>query len=136
MNNFKHFILIYFYFLLVFCQSCATKTAKVEPSKIRGAMAPDQIRIILEENSQTLAICYKTELKKSKRKFSNIIESKFNINQSGKVENLTLRVLKGEENSNILDCLSKSLKTIQFPKPSGNGAVSVTQPFNFYPNQP
>lgn len=96
---------------------------------IKGALSKDEVRHVLKRNNERIRYCYEQQLLKNP-KLKGTASVRFVIVASGLVSTSEL-VSTTINNKNVEDCLVKAVSTFQFPKPKGNGSVTVTYPFTF-----
>lgn len=100
-------------------------------TKILGAVDPELIRKLLREYIPHFRHCYQKELLRNPD-LNGIFDLDFEINPSGKGQNLKISNSKGKFTTQGMGCLKTVIKKIRFPKPRGGGTVDVVQPLNFY----
>jgi len=78
--------------------------------------------------------CYKDELDKTNRKFKFNSVLNFNINNSGRVEDINIDIKDNADNKYVQAtsaCLKLALEETIFPKFKGKGKVKVNQTMRF-----
>jgi FHA domain len=95
---------------------------------VLGSMDPDLIRKILRDNVPLFSNCYQRELEGT-GEVSGLVRLNFVIGSSGSVSKASTSTdanIPGE----VIGCVTKVLRGIQFPPPMGGGSVEVVQPLN------
>ena len=100
-------------------------------TKILGAVDPELIRKLLREYIPHFRHCYQKELK-TNPKLNGIFDLDFQITSKGRGARLKILNSKTAFTSKGLNCLTRVINRIQFPRPRGGGTVDVVQPLNFY----
>ena len=105
----------------------APEEAKPKP---KGTLDKELISKVMNDNQETIKTCYDKELKEEPHPAGSIIvnfviEAEGNVSAATVVDKSTLR------NKNIEICITDAIKKYTFPKPKGNGQVTVNYPFMF-----
>lgn len=96
---------------------------------VQGGHDKAIIRRIIKRNIQKLQYCYEKGLLENPTLKGTVI-SKFTIGVDGLV---TASTSSGMGNPSIESCVAGVIKVAEFPKPKGNGTVTVTYPLTFQP---
>lgn len=111
------------------------RTAKVpraihgEGTEIRGALAKEAIRRVIQQHLNEVRFCY-TEGLRATPDLSGRVQVLFVISGSGAVQNASV-VESGLHQPNVERCISEAVRRWNFPAPEGGGYVSVRYPFVF-----
>lgn len=112
------------------------KSVKAEPEPTPqpaydGSLNPEDIRATIGKGGAKIGECYQDELNKTKT-LRGKVHVTFVVEVDGSVA--AVKVRKSTlQSPPVEECLVTHLKTLQFPKPQGEGMVIVNYPFNFNP---
>lgn len=107
------------------------ETAYVEPKTVvLGSMDPDLLRKILREYLPQFKHCYQIELQ-TNEDVKGVLDLNFRIDKDGKVSDASISSKNAQFSQQGINCMTKVLRMIDFPKPKGGGVVDVKQPLNF-----
>ena len=96
-------------------------------------LTSNEILAVIKFNFQKISKCYEETLKKSPDLHGKL-NSRIIIAPSGQVKTFKASTAPGDiTHSELLSCVSKTIKSWQFPKPRGNKDVTVNYPFVFNP---
>jgi hypothetical protein len=98
---------------------------------VLGSMDPELLRKILQEYLPQFRHCYQQELV-TMSDLKGVIDLDFQIDPEGRVSKTAVKAKDARFSRKGVDCMSKVLGIIQFPKPKGGGVVDVRQPLNFF----
>lgn len=107
-------------------------TAKIGQPAVQGDLDKAIIRRYIKRNIQKLQYCYEKELLQTPT-LKGTVTADFTIGVDGLVSASTA---SGIGNTNVETCIAAVIKAIEFPKPKGNGPVTVKYPFMFQPADP
>lgn len=107
-------------------------TAKIGQPTVQGDLDKAIIRRYVKRNLQKLMYCYEKELL-HKPTLRGTVTAEFTIGPDGLVSASTA---SGIGNTDVETCIAGVLKAIEFPKPKGNGPVTVKYPLTFQPAEP
>ena len=110
----------------IVASSIPTKTV------VLGSIDPELLRKILREYLPQFKHCYQKELELQSAKTKGVIDLNFTINGRGRVSKVAIDAKGSKFSRSGINCMTKVLKIIEFPKPKGGGVVDVRQPLNFY----
>jgi TonB family protein len=96
---------------------------------VMGSLDRELVRKVIRDNSGQIRFCYESQLTKYP-KLRGTVSIKFIINADGKVVSSTV-ANSTAGNAELETCVAGRVRTWQFPKPKGGGAVAVTYPFIF-----
>lgn len=102
---------------------------------VLGSMDPELLRKILQQYLPQFRHCYQQELVYNSEDIRGIVDLNFEILGSGKVAKVDIRAKDSRFSKKGINCMSKVLSIIDFPKPKGGGRVAVRQPLNFFSEQ-
>jgi TonB family protein len=107
--------------------------ASSAPSSERrcGSLDKQLIRQVVLENLGEIRDCYEREVKSSPG-LAGTVAVKLTIGPTGAVT-LSEVARSTVDNAALELCVASRIRTWTFPKPSGDGPVTVTYPFNFEP---
>jgi TonB family protein len=100
-------------------------------ASVRGSLDKEIIRRIIRRHINEVKHCYEQELAREPR-LAGRISVQFTIAETGMV---VASVLQSSTmgNPRVESCVVKSVRRWEFPRPSDDGVVIVTYPFNFTP---
>jgi TonB family protein len=104
----------------------------VPPEKLglpKGMIDKSEVQKTVASHMSEVKYCYEKEAAK-KDIGSGQITIRFVVNQAGKVEKATV-VSATLKNSEVQSCVLKAAQRWKFPKPTGEGSVTVNYPFTF-----
>lgn len=99
---------------------------------VLGSMDPELLRKILQQYLPQFRHCYQQELAYNSEDIKGIVDLNFEIAGSGKVGKINIRAKDSRFSKRGINCMSKVLGIIDFPKPKGGGRVAVRQPLSFF----
>jgi len=99
---------------------------------VLGSMDPELLRKILQQYLPQFRHCYQQELVYNSEDIRGIVDLNFEILGSGKVAKVNIKAKDNRFSKKGINCMSKVLSIIDFPKPKGGGRVAVRQPLNFF----
>jgi hypothetical protein len=99
---------------------------------VLGSMDPELLRKILQQYLPQFRHCYQQELAYNSEDIKGIVDLNFEIAASGKVGKIKVRAKDSRFSKRGLNCMSKILAIIDFPRPKGGGRVAVRQPLSFF----
>ncbi|HTR49542.1 MAG TPA: AgmX/PglI C-terminal domain-containing protein [Kofleriaceae bacterium] len=104
----------------------AVPTVAITEGQVLGDLDKSIIRRYIKRNLEKITYCYEHELL-AKPELAGTITVQFFIQPDGTV---------GQSNASGFDhevasCVAGVVKAIEFPRPNGNGGVTVNYPFNF-----
>ncbi len=112
-----------------------TGGSSAPPSQVRvgnaitnGGLEKNIIRRFIRRKLPSVRHCYEKVLLRNPG-LSGTVVVKFEIGADGSVSKATSKGM----DASVADCVSKTLGTMQFPKPNGGGVVTVRYPFTFQP---
>jgi len=107
-------------------------TAKIGQPAVQGDLDKSIIRRYVRRNLQKLMYCYEKQLLRTPT-LRGTVTAEFTIGRDGLVSASTA---SGIGNTDVETCIAHVLKAIEFPKPKGNGSVTVKYPLTFQPAEP
>ena len=96
---------------------------------IEGALPPDVIKKVINENKNQVRYCYEVELQRNQN-LEGRVQVKWIIGATGAVAQVVIKD-SSIKNANVENCLIGKIKTWKFPPPAGGGTVEVNYPFVF-----
>lgn len=99
---------------------------------VLGSMDPELLRKILQQYLPQFRHCYQQELAYNSEDIQGIVDLNFEISGVGKVGKINVRAKDSRFSKRGINCMTKVLSIIDFPKPKGGGRVAVRQPLNFF----
>ena len=103
-----------------------------QPSGARcGSLDKQQIRQVVMENLGEIRDCYEREVRSSPR-LAGTVAVRVTIAPTGAVS-FSKVARSTVDNASLELCVASRIQNWTFPKPSGEGPVTVTYPFNFDP---
>lgn len=99
---------------------------------VLGSMDPELLRKILQQYLPQFRHCYQQELAYNSEDIKGIVDLNFEISGSGKVGKMDIRAKDSRFSKRGINCMTKVLAIIDFPKPKGGGRVAVRQPLSFF----
>lgn len=99
---------------------------------VLGSMDPELLRKILQQYLPQFRHCYQQELAYNSEDIQGIVDLNFEISGVGKVGKIDISAKDSRFSKKGINCMSKVLSIIDFPKPKGGGRVAVRQPLNFF----
>lgn len=99
---------------------------------VLGSMDPELLRKILQQYLPQFRHCYQQELAYNSEDIQGIVDLNFEISGAGKVGKIDVVAKDDRFSSKGINCMTKVLSIIDFPKPKGGGRVAVRQPLNFF----
>jgi pSer/pThr/pTyr-binding forkhead associated (FHA) protein len=102
---------------------------------VLGSMDPELLRKILQRYLPQFRHCYQEELANNSEDIKGIVDLNFTISGSGKVTEMDIKAKDKRFSRSGINCMSKVLSIIDFPKPKGGGRVAVRQPLSFFSEQ-
>ena len=94
---------------------------------VMGALPPEVIKKVINENKQQIRYCYEVELQRNQNLEGRVMMS-WIIAATGSVAKV--RVANSSlNNPNVERCIAAKIKTWKFPAPAGGGIVEVNYPF-------
>lgn len=107
-------------------------TTYIDPKTVvLGSMDPELLRRILQEYLPQFRHCYQQELERQGDLLQGIVDMNFRIENNGRVSKVDIKTKNSSFTAGGVECMSKVLRIIDFPKPKGGGVVDVRQPLNF-----
>ncbi len=103
------------------------QTGNGQPST-PGALSKDVIRRVIRTKLPRFRYCYESQLMVSPN-LSGTVIARFTIGTSGNVAQVTSTGM----DPSVSHCVTKTIRSLQFPPPKGGGIVNVTYPFTFAP---
>lgn len=94
-----------------------------------GNLNKEIIRRYIRRKLPQIRYCYEKQLL-TDATLAGRVSVQFVIEADGHVSSSSATGL----HQDVADCVGKAISSIQFPKPSGGGTVTVTYPFNFQPS--
>ncbi len=98
---------------------------------VLGSMDPELLRRILREYIPQFQHCYQQELEINEA-VKGVVDLKFRILGSGKVSKVGIKTKRSRFSKRGSGCMTRVLRSINFPRPKGGGVVDVRQPLNFF----
>ncbi len=99
---------------------------------VLGSMDPELLRKILQQYLPQFRHCYQQELAYNSEDIKGIVDLNFEISGSGKVGKMNIKAKDSRFSKRGINCMTKVLSIIDFPKPKGGGRVAVRQPLSFF----
>ena len=99
---------------------------------VLGSMDPELLRKILQQYLPQFRHCYQQELAYNSEDIKGIVDLNFEISGAGKVGKINIRAKDSRFSKRGINCMTKVLSIIDFPKPKGGGRVAVRQPLSFF----
>ena len=99
---------------------------------VLGSMDPELLRKILQQYLPQFRHCYQQELAYNSEDIKGIVDLNFEISGAGKVSKINVKPKDSRFSKRGINCMSKVLSIIDFPKPKGGGQVAVRQPLSFF----
>lgn len=99
---------------------------------VLGSIDPELLRKILQQYLPQFRHCYQQELAYNSEDIKGIVDLNFEINKIGRAGKMNIKAKDSRFSKKGINCMSKVLSIINFPKPKGGGRVAVRQPLNFY----
>lgn len=99
---------------------------------VLGSMDPELLRKILQQYLPQFRHCYQQELAYNSEDIQGIVDLNFEINGVGKVGKINIKAKDSRFSKKGINCMTKVLSIIDFPRPKGGGRVAVRQPLNFF----
>jgi len=96
---------------------------------IEGALPPEVIKKVINENKNQVRYCYEVELQRNQN-LEGRVEVKWIIGATGAVATVAIKN-STIKNPNVEQCLMAKIKNWKFPPPAGGGTVEVNYPFVF-----
>lgn len=96
---------------------------------IKGALSKSEIGRVIRRNLSRFKYCYEKQLNANPN-LAGKISVYFTIAPTGSVANATVRE-SSMKDAKVEGCVTKTMRTLKFPKPKGGGIVVVTYPFVF-----
>lgn len=107
-------------------------TTYMDPKTVvLGSMDPELLRKILREYLPQFRHCYQVELEEHSENVKGVVDLNFRIGKHGRITKAGIRSKKSRFSKKGVNCMTRVLKMIKFPKPKGGGVVDVKQPLNF-----
>ncbi len=110
-------------------RSTEMPTVSIGQPTTQGDLDKAIIRRYIKRNIQKLTYCYEKELLDSPT-LKGTVTASFTIGGDGLVSASTAT---GMGNTDVETCIAAVIKAIEFPKPKGNGPVTVKYPLTFQP---
>lgn len=107
-------------------------TVSIGQPDAQGDLDKAIIRRYIKRNIQKLQYCYEKELLQTPT-LKGTVTAAFTIGIDGLVSSSTA---SGIGSTDVETCIAAVIKGIEFPKPKGNGPVTVKYPFKFQPADP
>jgi pSer/pThr/pTyr-binding forkhead associated (FHA) protein len=102
---------------------------------VLGSMDPELLRKILQRYLPQFRHCYQEELSNNSEDIKGIVDLNFTIVGSGKVTEMDIKAKDKRFSKSGINCMTRVLSIIDFPKPKGGGRVAVRQPLSFFSEQ-
>lgn len=102
---------------------------------VLGSMDPELLRKILQQYLPQFRHCYQQELAYNSDSIKGVVNLDFEISAAGEAGKINILAKKAKFSKKGVNCMSKVLSIISFPKPKGGGRVAVRQPLNFFAEQ-
>lgn len=99
---------------------------------VLGSMDPELLRKILQQYLPQFRHCYQQELAYNSEDIKGIVDLNFEIAGTGEVGKINIRAKDSRFSKRGINCMTKVLAIIDFPKPKGGGRVAVRQPLSFF----
>lgn len=99
---------------------------------VLGSMDPELLRKILQQYLPQFRHCYQQELAYNSEDIQGIVDLNFEISGVGKVGKIDIKAKDSRFSNKGINCMTRVLSIIDFPKPKGGGRVAVRQPLNFF----
>ena len=99
---------------------------------VLGSIDPELLRKILQQYLPQFRHCYQQELAYNSEDIKGIVDLNFEITGAGKVSKIKVRPKDSRFSKRGVNCMTKVLSIIDFPKPKGGGRVAVRQPLSFF----
>lgn len=101
----------------------------IETPTIEGALAPELIKKVINENKNQVRYCYEVELQRNQNLEGRVMV-RWVISATGAVAQVLIKD-STIKNANVENCLLGKIKGWKFPPPAGGGTVEVNYPFVF-----
>jgi len=102
-----------------------------ETQNIEASLSKDLIRTTVRNNIDDVKFCYDSLLETQSQLEGKLV-FKWVINSDGEVSEIE-NIEDSVGSSELVACLQSNIKEWTFPKPEGNGSVTVSYPFVFTP---
>jgi hypothetical protein len=97
-----------------------------------GTLSPEVIQRVIRASYGTFRKCYEEGLKKNPN-LGGLVKVRFVIDKDGSVRSGAEAVCPTLPDPAVIDCIVKGFGALRFPKPAGNGIVTVIYPNTYMP---